>query len=142
LINRAYCIANPKHYAGYGPDAWGLTANDGPEGYVPHAPDAEHDEGTLTPTGALASFPYTPEASMAALKHYYRDLGAQMWDIYGPRDGYNAGANWIAPVYIGLNQAPIVVMIENYRTGLVWKNFMANPEIKTMLERLDEATKK
>lgn len=142
LINRAYCIANPKHYAGYGPDAWGLTANDGPEGYVPHAPDAEHDEGTLTPTGALASFPYTPEASMAALKHYYRDLGAQMWDIYGPRDGYNAGANWIAPVYVGLNQAPIVVMIENYRTGLVWKNFMANPEIKTMLERLDGATKK
>ena len=65
LINRAYCIANPKKFPGYGPNAWGLTASDGPDGYVPHSPDAENDRGTLTPTGALAAFPYTPEASMA-----------------------------------------------------------------------------
>jgi len=141
LINRAYCIANPKHFEGYGPDAWGLTASDGPEGYVPHAPDGNSDHGTLTPTGALASFPYTPEASMAAFKHYYRDLGAQLWDIYGPRDAYNPGQNWISPIYMGLNQAPIVVMIENHRTGLVWKNFMANPEITPMLQGLDAVTR-
>jgi hypothetical protein len=140
LINRAYCIANPKHFPGYGADAWGLTANDGPGGYVPHAPDDASDHGTLTPTGALASFPYTPEASMAAFKHYYRDLGAQLWDIYGPRDGYNPGENWISPIYMGLNQAPITIMIENYRTGLVWKNFMANPEIGAMLGKLDAVT--
>jgi len=137
LINRAYCIADPKHYPGYGANAWGLTASDGPKGYVAHAPDAADDTGTLTPTGALASFPYTPEASMAALKHYYRDLGAQLWDIYGPRDAFNQQADWISPIYMGLNQAPIVVMVENYRTGLVWKNFMANPEIGAMLRRLD-----
>lgn len=95
LINRAYCIADPKHFKGYGPEAWGLTASDGPEGYVPHAPDKDSDRGTLTPTGALASFPYTPDASMAALKHYYRDLGAQLWDIYGPRDAYNPTQNWV-----------------------------------------------
>jgi len=142
LINRAYCIANAKHFPGYGTDAWGLTASDGPEGYVPHAPDAASDRGTLTPTGALASFPYTPEASMAAFKHYYRDLGAQLWDIYGPRDAYNPGQNWISPIYMGLNQAPIAVMIENYRTGLVWKNFMANPEIGVMLHKLDAAAAK
>jgi exo beta-1,2-glucooligosaccharide sophorohydrolase (non-reducing end) len=142
LINRAYCIANPKHYSSYGADAWGLTASDGPEGYVPHAPDAEHDEGTLTPTGALASFPYTPEASLAALKHYYRDLGTELWDVYGPRDAFNPGANWISPIYMGLNQAPIVVMIENYRSGLVWKNFMANPEIQVMLEKFANVTAK
>ncbi len=142
LINRAYSIANPKHFPGYGSDAWGLTASDGPEGYVPHAPDEADDHGTLTPTGALASFPYTPEASMAAFKHYYRDLGDRMWDIYGPRDAFNPGADWISPIYMGLNQAPIVVMIENYRTGLVWKNFMANPEVGTMLKKLDEATGK
>ena len=142
LINRTYCIANPKHFRGYGADAWGLTASDGPEGYVPHAPDDAVDRGTLTPTGALASFPYTPEASMAAFKHYYRDLGAQLWDIYGPRDAYNPGQNWISPIYMGLNQAPIVVMIENYRTGLVWKNFMANPEIGVMLHKLDAVTAK
>jgi hypothetical protein len=140
LINRAYCIADPKHFPGYGADAWGLTASDGPGGYVPHAPDAASDRGTLTPTGALASFPYTPEASMAALKHYYRDLGAQLWDIYGPRDAFNPGADWISPIYMGLNQAPIVVMIENYRTGLVWKSFMANPEVGAMLRRLDTVT--
>jgi hypothetical protein len=142
LINRAYCIANPKHFEGYGPDGWGLTASDGPEGYVPHAPDENNDRGTLTPTGALASFPYTPEASLAAFKHYYRDLGAQLWDIYGPRDAYNAGQNWISPIYMGLNQAPIAVMIENHRSGLVWKNFMANPEITLMLQKLDSVTGK
>jgi exo beta-1,2-glucooligosaccharide sophorohydrolase (non-reducing end) len=142
LINRAYCIADPKHYPGYGANAWGLTASDGPKGYVAHAPDAADDTGTLTPTGALASFPYTPEASMAALKHYYRDLGAQLWDIYGPRDAFNQQADWISPIYMGLNQAPIVVMVENYRTGLVWKNFMANPEIGAMLRRLDTVSGK
>ena len=142
LINRAYCIDNPKKFKGYGPDAWGLTASDGPEGYVPHAPDENGDRGTLTPTGALSAFPYTPEASMAALKHYYRDLGSQIWDIYGPRDAFNPAANWISPIYMGLNQAPIAVMIENYRTGLVWRNFMANPEIGEMLHKLDAVTQK
>lgn len=142
LINRAYCMANPKYFPGYGADAWGLTASDGPQGYVPHAPDENSDRGTLTPTGALASFPYTPEASMAAFKHYYRDLGDRLWDIYGVRDAYNVGEDWVSPIYMGLNQAPIVVMIENYRTGLVWKNFMANPEIGVMLEKLDEVTEK
>jgi len=140
LINRAYSIANPKHFAGYGSNAWGLTASDGPDGYVPHAPDEGHDRGTLTPTGALSSFPYTPEASMAAFKHYYRDLGDRLWDIYGPRDAFNLDADWISPIYMGLNQAPIVVMIENYRTGLVWKNFMSNPEIGETLKKLDEVT--
>ncbi len=142
LISRAYSIANPKHFAGYGADAWGLTASDGPDDYVPGAPDASNDRGTITPTGALASFPYTPEASMAAFKHYYRDLGGQIWDIYGPRDAFNPSANWTSPIFMGLNQAPIVVMIENYRTGLVWKNFMSNPEIGEMLKKLDEATAK
>jgi exo beta-1,2-glucooligosaccharide sophorohydrolase (non-reducing end) len=142
LINRAYCIANPKQFPGYGANAWGLTASDGPTGYVPHAPDEINDRGTLTLTGALSSFPYTPEASMEALKHYYRDLGDQLWDIYGPRDAFNPGENWISPIYMGLNQAPIVVMVENYRTGLVWKQFMSNPEISEMLNKLNAVTDK
>ena len=140
LINRAYSIANPKHFEGYGPNAWGLTASDGPWGYVAHAPDNNNDFGTLTPTGALASFPYAPEASMQAFKHYYRDLGNQLWDVYGPRDAFNPGQDWISPIYMGLNQAPITVMIENYRSGLVWKNFMANPEIGEMLRKLEAVT--
>jgi exo beta-1,2-glucooligosaccharide sophorohydrolase (non-reducing end) len=142
LISRAYSTANPKKFPGYGANAWGLTAGDGPEGYVPHAPDDASDKGTIMPTGALASFPYTPEASMAAFKHYYRDLGAQLWSIYGPRDGYNPGDNWISPISMGLNQAPITVMIENYRTGLVWKQFMSNPEIGEMLRKLNAVTER
>jgi len=135
-INQAYSIQNPGHHKDYGPSAWGLTASDGPDGYRAHEPKDKEDDGTITPTGALASFPYTPEASMAALKHFYFDLGSRLWGAYGFRDAYNADQNWVAPIFMGLNQAPIVVMIENYRTGLVWKNFMHNPEVKVMLDKL------
>jgi len=138
-INLAYATENPGHHKGYGPDAWGLTASDGPRTYVAQAPDERDDSGNITPTGALASFPYTPEASMAALKHYYRDLGAQLWGVYGFRDAYNPEADWTSPIFMGLNQAPITAMIENYRTGLIWKLFMANPEIEQMLERIKAA---
>lgn len=137
LINRAYCIENPGHHKGYGADDWGLTASDGAQGYMAHAPDAGDDDGTMTPTGALASFPYTPEASMAAFKYFYRDLGARLWGIYGPRDAFNLDQNWYARIYMGLNQAPITVMIENYRSGLIWKLFMSNPEIQEAVKRVE-----
>ena len=140
LINRAYATDNPKHSKTYGADAWGLTASDGPRGYVPEAPNPQDDQGTLAPTGALASFPYTPEASMAAFHHFYRDLGDRLWGIYGPLDAYNLDGDWWSPIYMGLNQAPITVMVENYRTGLVWKLFQSNPEIQTMLQKLNATT--
>ena len=136
LINRAWVVANPKHFAGYSADNWGLTASDGPRGYLEHAPDDRNDDGTMTPTGALSSFPYTAEASMAALKYFYRDKGTDIWGIYGPRDAFNETDDWISPIYMGLNQAPIVVMIENYRSGLIWKLFMSNPEIQPMLNKI------
>jgi exo beta-1,2-glucooligosaccharide sophorohydrolase (non-reducing end) len=141
LINRAYCIENPGRHKGYGPDDWGLTASDGAKGYLAHAPDLGDDDGTMTPTGALASFAYTPEASMAAFKHFYRDLGDRLWGIYGPLDAFNLDENWFAPIYMGLNQAPIVVMIENYRTGLIWRLFMSNPEIRPMIEQIEALPK-
>jgi exo beta-1,2-glucooligosaccharide sophorohydrolase (non-reducing end) len=141
LINRAYCVANPGHHKGYSAEDWGLTASDGPSGYVPHAPDANDDTGTMTPTGALASFPYAPEASMAAFKYFYRELGDRLWDVYGPRDAFDLDQNWFAPIYMGLNQAPITVMIENYRTGLIWKLFMSNPEISPMLQEIGALSK-
>ena len=140
LINRAYTTENPKKSKTYAADAWGLTASDGPHGYMPSAPDAEHDVGTIAPTGALASFPYLPDASMAAFKHYYRDLGDKLWGVYGPLDAYNLDADWWSPIYMGLNQAPITVMIENQRTGLIWKLFNSNPEIQTMLKKLNATT--
>jgi len=143
LINRAYCAKNPRHFAGYGANNWGLTASDGPKGYLAHAPDDRDDDGTMTPTGALASFPYTPQASLAALEHFYRDLGDRIWGIYGPLDAFNESQDWISPIYMGLNQAPIAVMIENYRTGLLWRLFMSNPEIQPMLVKVGfQSTKK
>jgi exo beta-1,2-glucooligosaccharide sophorohydrolase (non-reducing end) len=136
LINYEYCVKNPGQFEGYGPDDWGLTASDDQLGYSAHAPNAADDNGTITPTGALGSFPYTPQESMAALKHFYRDLGDRLWGIYGPRDAFNLTHNWFSPVYMGLDQAPIVVMIENHRSGLVWNLFMSNPEIQPMLQKI------
>lgn len=135
-INRAYCMQDPNHWKGYGADTWGLTAVDGPRGYVPYEPTRTLDDGTIAPTGAISAFAYTPQASMAALKHFYRDLGAQVWSIYGFRDAFNLQQNWYSGIAMGLNQAPMAVMIENYRTGLVWRSFMSNPEIQSMLTRV------
>ena len=136
LINYRYCQQNPGHFKGYGPGVWGLTASLDPYGYLAHAPNASRDNGTIAPTAALGSFPYTPDESMAALKYYYRTLGARLWGIYGPTDAFNMTENWFSPDYLALDQAPMVVMIENYRSGLIWKNFMANPEIAPMLARI------
>jgi len=135
-INLAYCIQNPGHYAGYGANFWGLTASDGPDGYLPHEPRRQVDDGTMTFTGAFSSFPYTPGPSMTMLKHVYRDMGDSVWGVYGPRDAVNLSQHWVSPIFMGLNQAPITVMTENYRTGLVWKLFMSNPEIKPMLQKI------
>jgi hypothetical protein len=140
LINRAYATDNPGKHKTYSADAWGITASDGPRGYAPEAPDTQDDKGTLAPTGALASFPYTPDASMAAFKYFYRDLGDRLWGIYGPIDAYNLDEDWWSPIYMGLNQAPITVMTENYRTQSVWKLFDSNPEIQSMLKKVDATT--
>lgn len=136
LINRAYCADNPGNFQGYSSRNWGLTASDGPRGYRAHEPKQRLDDGTMTPTGALASFPYTPDASFEALRYFYDEMGAQLWGVYGFRDAFNESENWVAPIYMGLNQAPITVMIENHRSGLIWKLFMSNPEIKLMLDRV------
>lgn len=136
LINLAYCTRNPHGFPAYGRQCWGLTASDGPRGYSANEPAAGQDDGTIAPTGALSSMPYTPEASLEALKYYYRDLGSHLWDIYGLRDAFNLKENWYARIYMGLNQAPIAVMIENHRSRFIWNLFMSNPEIRSLLERV------
>ncbi len=133
LINYKYCQTNPGHFKGYGPGVWGLTASLDPYGYAAHAPNAERDNGTIAPTGALGSFPYVPDESMAALKYMYRTLGDRLWGVYGPTDAFNLKQNWFSPVYLGLDQAPIVVMIENKRSGLIWDLFMSNSEMQPMM---------
>jgi exo beta-1,2-glucooligosaccharide sophorohydrolase (non-reducing end) len=139
LINQRYCAANPGGYTGYSKDFWGLTASDDHTGYLAHDPTPRNDNGTVTPTGALSAFPYTPDDSLRALKHLYEEHGAQLWDIYGFRDAINLTEQYVSSIYMGLNQAPIIVMIENHRTGLLWRLFMSNPEIGSMLEALERA---
>jgi exo beta-1,2-glucooligosaccharide sophorohydrolase (non-reducing end) len=135
-ISQAYSIANPKHFKGYGADSWGLTAVDGPdETYHEYKPFLE-DDGTIAPTGAVSSYSYTPQASLAAIKHWYRDMGDRLWGIYGFTDSFNQEEDWYSGIYMGLNQAPQAVMIENGRTGLVWRAFMSNPEIPAMQRKL------
>lgn len=134
LINRQYCIENPKKFKGYGADCWGLTASDNHEFYNAHSP--ANDLGVITPTAALSSFPYTPEYSMQALKYFYNKVGDRLWGEYGFYDAFNETVNWFDYQYLAIDQGPIVVMIENYRSGLLWRLFMSCPEIKTGLQRL------
>jgi hypothetical protein len=137
LINYQWCVDNPNHYKGYGPDSWGLTSSYSVRGYAGHAPSAENDLGVISPTAALSSFPYTPDQSMAAMKHWYNDMKDQLWGPYGFYDAFSETADWYPPRYLAIDQGPIVVMMENYRTGLLWKLFMSCPEIKEGLVKLD-----
>lgn len=134
LINRAYCLDNPKKFKGYGENCWGLTASDNHQGYGAHSPT--EDLGVITPTAALSAFPYTPEYSMKALRHFYDDLGDKIWSEYGFVDAFNESQNWYAKSHLAIDQGPIIVMIENYRTGLLWKLFMNAPEIQKGLKKL------
>ncbi len=132
LIHRAYSMANPFSYAGYDSLVWGLTASDEPGGYSAHAP-FNHDNGTVTPTAAISAMPYVPDESIATLKHFYYVLGPQLWGEFGFKDAFNLEHNWFAQSYIGIDQGPMIIMMENYRSGLCWDMFMSNPEIPQML---------
>ena len=133
LINHAYCVENPKKFKGYGENCWGLTACDTYNGYNAYSPT--NDEGTIAPTAALSAFPYTPEYSMKALRHFYYDLGDKIWSEYGFVDAFNESRNWYAKSHLAIDQGPIIVMIENYRSGLLWNLFMNAPEIQKGLKR-------
>lgn len=135
-INHRYCMENPGGYTGYGEACWGLTASDFAWHYQAQEPMPHRDNGTMAPTGALASFPYTPVESMKALKNYYRNYGSFLWGEYGFRDAFNLSMNWVSPLYMGLNQAPVTVMIENYRTGLLWNLFMSHPDVEKGIQRI------
>ena len=135
LINREYCIKNPKKFIGYGENCWGLTASDNHIGYSAHSPT--NDLGVISPTAALSSFPFTPEYSMKALRHFYYDFDGKLWGEYGFYDAFNLTENWYANNYLAIDQGPIIIMIENYRTGLLWNLFMSCPEIKNGLLKLN-----
>ncbi len=134
LINRAWCIDNPLKYKGYGENCWGLTAGDSYKGYIAHCPQV--DSGVIQPTAALSAFPYTPQYSMQVLRHLYYDLGSKVWGEYGFADGFSETKNWYAKTHLAIDEGPIVVMIENYRSGLIWHLFMNIPDVQNGLKRL------
>ncbi len=133
LINYEHCVRNPNGFKGYGPECWGLTSSEGDKGYFPHSPG--EDKGVITPSAALSSFSYTPEQSAAALPHFF-SLGSKLWDKYGFVDAFNPTTGWYSNEYLAIDQGPIIVMIENYRTGLLWRLFMSCPEIGAGLRLL------
>ena len=131
LAQRAYCIANPLNRAGYSGTVWGLTASDGPSGYAAHgAPPAQGDDGTIAPTAAGGSIAFTPEYSLPTLRYFYTNYRPRVWTAYGFRDAFNLGAQWVDTDELGIDQGPIVIMIENYRTQRVWRRFMQNPIVQ------------
>jgi hypothetical protein len=134
LINYEHCVRNPHGYKNYGPSCWGLTVSDDPDGYAAHAPDK--DNGVISPTAALASLPYAPEQVMCALRYFYSVLGDKIWGRFGFTDAFSESRGWYAKSYLAIDQGPIVIMIENYRSGLLWNLFMADPDVKAGLARL------
>jgi hypothetical protein len=133
-INRQHCIDNPHGYRGYGPQCWGLTAGYSVGFYAAHRPG--EDLGVISPTAALSSFPYTPRESLRALRHFHDALGHWIYGPYGFYDGFSLHHRWCKPWYLAIDQGPIVVMMENHRTGLLWRLFMSCPEVQTGLDRL------
>lgn len=134
LINYSHCVANPNGFYGYGEDCWGLTASDGDKGYSAHSPT--NDRGVIAPTAALSSMPYTPVESMNALRFFYYKLGDRIWTEYGFTDAFNLSERWFANQQLAINQGPIILMIENHRSRLLWELLMNDEEIKRGLNLL------
>ncbi len=134
LINHAHCVGNPGHFVGYSNDCWGLTASDNPQGYSAHSPT--NDLGVISPTAAVSSLPYTPEGSMDAIRFFYYTLGDRLWGEYGFYDAFNITESWTADSFLAIDQGPMIIMIENYRTGLIWDLLMSSPEVQAGLTKL------
>jgi hypothetical protein len=136
LINYKWCSLNPKHFSGYSKDRWGLTASYSLKGYAAHAPGYETDLGVISPTAALSSFPYTQAESMSALKDFYYDLGDKIFGKYGFYDAFSEQYGWFPKRYLAIDQGPELVMMENFRSGLLWQLFMSSPDVQNGLKRL------
>ncbi len=136
LINYLWCVDNPLNYKGYGKNSWGLTSSYSMRGYAGHAPQQGRDLGVIAPTAAISSIVYTPQQSMAAMRHWYVDMKDKVWGKYGFYDAFSETANWYTPRYLGIDKGPEVVMIENYRSGLLWKLFMQDEDVQLGLKKL------
>lgn len=134
MIQYKYAVDNPAHFPFYGEYCWGLTSSYSTNGYDAHRPT--HDTGVISPTAALSSFPYTPKESMNFLKFIYAPGTDSLVGSYGPYDAFDLGDHWYLPRYLAIDQGPIPVMIENHRSGMLWKLFMQAPEVRQGLDKL------
>ena len=134
MIQYKYAVDNPYHHKGYGKNLWGLTSSYSMKGYAGHRPD--EDVGVISPTAALSSMPYTPKESKNFLRYMYTEQDSLIGK-YGPYDAFSLEHKWFVPRYLAIDQGPIPVMIENYRSGLLWKLFMANKDVQKGLKKLD-----
>ena len=134
LINWTYCFTNPKDFLGYSQVCWGLTASDNPWGYDAQSPT--NDLGVITPTAAVSALPYTPVQSMNAIRFFYYTLGDHLWGDYGFYDAFDPSEGWWADSYLAIDEGPIVCMIENSRTQLLWNLFMSSPKVEAGLAKL------
>lgn len=142
--NKAMAMANKSwcEQAGYPANCWGLTSSDDPWGYSAHAPGKKGDNGTITPTAAISSIVYTPEESIDAIRYFLDNQADSLWGPYGFYDSFNLEEGYFAPSYLAIDQGPIPVMIENYRTGLPWELFRRNPEVVAGMAKIGLETTK
>ena len=151
LVQRQYAIENPKGWLGYDSLCWGISASDGPgekynhEGkqflnYAGRGTSGRElnyfDDGTIAPYAAIASIVFAPEFVIPTIRSFNNKYGINLWGRYGYYDAFNPTANWFGPDYIGIDQGPIVLMIENFRTGLIWNYVMKDSIIQRGLNRL------
>lgn len=132
-IDYLYCVANPLSYKGYSANYWGLSASysrntDGLIGYDAHMPS--NDKGIISPTAAISSIVYTPLESKALMHNLYENFNKDTWGVAGFYDAHSQQYNWSAQRYLAIDQGPQMVMLENYRSGLIWQLFMNAPEVK------------
>lgn len=139
-VHYQWCVENPLGHRGYGPASWGLTSSYSPKGYAGHAPSRGRDLGVIAPTAALASFPYLPQQAEVAMQHWYYDLGSKVFGPYGFYDAFSQTQDWYPQRYLAIDQGPIVVMMENHRSQLLWKLFMSCPEVQAGLRALEFQT--
>ncbi len=133
LSNRAYCLENAPEKNRYSEEYWGLTASQVKGGYAVSEP--ANDTGTVAPTGALSSMPYTPHYSLQFLTGLRGKLRDKVWGPFGPYDAFNLRDNWFSDLYLAIDQLPIVCMVENYRSGLLWSLLMTDPDIRAGLRK-------
>lgn len=133
-INYSHCVQNPNNRSGYSDSCWGLTASDIPNGYAASSP--LNDLGVIAPTAAVSALPYTPAESMKALRFFYYTLGDRIWKEYGFVDAFRLSDLWFASSFLAIDQGPQVVMIENYRSKLLWQLFTSCPEVKAGMKKL------